>query len=250
AGAHERVWVVPAAGGEPRCLTATLDRSAGGSVMTDMRASQSARLEWSDDGDRLYFQAGGPGIAELHAVDLKGGVAVELACERSSLYDFDVRSGRIAACVTDPTCPGEVIMADGEGQRRLTDANPWLCDRFVAAPERHVFTASDGLQIEGWVLKPPGFDRARKHPLVMQIHGGPHGQYGWAFFHEFQMLAGMGFLVFYTNPRGSDGYGESFKPARVRGWGGSGHGDPMTPLHPFLQRARLPAPPPLSVPRA
>ena len=236
AGAHERVWVAPAAGGEPRCLTEGFDRSAGGSVMTDMRASPGARLEWSDAGDRLYFQAGRQGVAELYTVDLEGGVAVELARERQSVYDFDARSGRIAACVTDPTSPGEVILADGRRQWRLTDANPWLCDRFVAAPERHVFDASDGLEIEGWVLKPPGFDPARKHPLVMQIHGGPHGQYGWTFFHEFQVLAGMGFLVFYTNPRGSDGYGESFKQGCVRDWGGRDYEDLMTSLDQFIER--------------
>ena len=236
AGAHERIWVAPAAGGEPRCLTEGFDRSAGGSVMTDMRATHGARLEWSDEGDRLYFQAGGQGVAEVYAVDLEGRVTVEMACERQSVYDFDVRSGRIAACVTDPTSPGEVILADGRRQWRLTDANPWLSERFVAAPERHVFDASDGLEIEGWVLKPPGFDPARKHPLVMQIHGGPHGQYGWAFFHEFQMLAGMGFLVFYTNPRGSDGYGESFKRACVRDWGGRDYEDLMTSLDQFRER--------------
>src|SRR5262249_57816107 len=79
AGAHERVWVVPAAGGEPRCLTERLDRSAGGSVMTDMRGTASPRLAWSDEGDRLYFQARGPGVTELHAVALKGGGASELS---------------------------------------------------------------------------------------------------------------------------------------------------------------------------
>src|SRR5262249_60550963 len=70
----------------------------------------------------------------------------------------------------------------------------------------------------------------------MQIHGGPHGQYGWAFFHEFQVLAGMGFLVVYTNPRGSDGYGESFKQACVRDWGGSDYQDLMTALDQFIDR--------------
>ena len=236
AGAHERVWVAPAAGGEPRCLTQGFDRSAGGSVMTDMRANHGARLEWSDEGDRLYFQAGGAGVAELYAVDLGGRVAVEFACERRSVYDFDIRGGRIAVCVIDPTSPGEVILADSGRQWRLTDANPWLCERFVAVPERHIFAASDGLEIEGWVLKPPDFDPAAKHPLVMQIHGGPHGQYGWAFFHEFQVLAGMGFLVFYTNPRGSDGYGESFKRACVRDWGGRDYQDLMTALDQFIER--------------
>ncbi|HXM57081.1 MAG TPA: S9 family peptidase, partial [Candidatus Dormibacteraeota bacterium] len=97
-------------------------------------------------------------------------------------------------------------------------------------PERHVFTAADGLEIEGWLMRPPGFDPARRHPLVMEIHGGPHSQYGWAFFHEFQVLAGQGFLVFVTNPRGSDGYGEAFRMAVVRDWGGRDYGDLMGAL--------------------
>lgn len=236
AGTHERVWVVPALGGEGRCLTEAFDLAAGGTVITDMRRGEGSRLQWSGAGDRLYFLASGPGAAQLYSVDLGGRRTLELPCEGRTLYDFDVRGDRIAACVTDPTTPGEIIVADGGDERRLTDSNPWLQERFVAAPERHVFTAADGLEIEGWVLKPPDFDPARKHPLILQIHGGPHGQYGWAFFHEFQMLSGMGFLVLYTNPRGSDGYGEAFKRACVRDWGGRDYEDLMTALDQFIER--------------
>ena len=235
-GAHERVWLVPAAGGQPTCLTEAFDRSAGGAVITDMRGGQGARLEWSDEADRLYFQASGPGVAELCSVDLDGQIAVELVCERRSVYDFDVRGNRIAACVTDATCPGDVIVSDGRQELRLTDANPWLRERFVAEPDRHLFAAADGLEIEGWALKPPGFDPSRQYPLVIQIHGGPHGQYGWAFFHEFQVLAGMGFVVLYVNPRGSDGYGETFKQACVRDWAGRDYEDLMTALDQFIER--------------
>ncbi len=150
-GRLERVWVVPAAGGEPRCLTAAFDRSVAGSVMTDMRGAHAARLRWSEAGDRLYFLASDHGV-------------------------------------------------------------------------------------EGWLLAPPGFDPARRHPLVMQVHGGPHGLYGWSFFHEFQVLAGMGFLVFYVNPRGSDGYGEDFRMACVRDWGGRDYEDLMAALDQLIER--------------
>jgi hypothetical protein len=70
----------------------------------------------------------------------------------------------------------------------------------------------------------------------MEVHGGPHAEYGWAFFHEFQVLAGMGFLVFYMNPRGSDGYGEVFRRAVVKDWGGKDYLDLMTALDQVIER--------------
>jgi dipeptidyl aminopeptidase/acylaminoacyl peptidase len=235
-GSLERLWVVAAGGGEPRCLTAELDRAVGGSVISDMRAGHGTRLRWSPRGDRVYFQASGPGVAEVLSVDLDGRVTVELGAESRAVDDFDVEAGRIAACVGDARTPGEVVVAGGGVEWTLTDANPWLRERFVAEPERHVFTAADGLEIEGWLLRPPGFDTARRHPLVLQIHGGPHSMYGSAFFHEFQVLAGMGFLVLYTNPRGSDGYGEAFRQACVRDWGGRDYEDLMTALDQLVER--------------
>jgi acylaminoacyl-peptidase len=121
-------------------------------------------------------------------------------------------------------------------ERRLTDANAWLRDRVLAVPERQEFVGEDGLRIEGWLLKPPDFDPSRRFPLVLEIHGGPHAQYGWTFFHEFQVLAGMGLLVLFVNPRGSDGYGESFKRAVVRDWGGADYRDMMGALDQLIAR--------------
>ena len=235
-GRLPRIWLVPAEGGEPRCLTLELDRAVGGSVISDMRGGHATRLIWSPEGDRLYFQASGPGTAEVLSVDVEGRVTVEVAAPRRNAYDFDVVAGRVAACVADAAQPGEVVLVQGGEELTLTDLNPWLRDRYVAEPQRHLSTASDGLEIEGWLLEPPDFDPGRKHPLVMEIHGGPHGQYGWTFFHELQMLAGMGFLVFYTNPRGSDGYGEAFRCACVRDWGGRDFEDLMTALDQLIDR--------------
>src|SRR5229473_2912591 len=112
-----------------------------------------------------------------------------------------------------------------------------LRDRYVAQPERESFTAPDGWVVEGWMLKPRDFDPGRTYPLVLEIHGGPHGQYGWAFMHEFQILAGMGYLVLYLNPRGSDGYGEHFRRQVVRDWGGKDYIDLMTALDQAIERS-------------
>ena len=229
-GLHERVWVVGTAGGEPRCLTLDLDRACDGDLLSDMRGRHAVRLVWSPAGDRVFFLASGAGVVELFSVDLDGRLRTELASDRRAIYSFDVRSDRVVVCASDPTNPGEVAVVEGGRERRLTDANPWLRDRFVAVPERREFVADDGLRVEGWLIRPADHDPSRKSPLVLEIHGGPHAQYGWTFLHEFQVLAGMGFLVLFVNPRGSDGYGEAFKRAAARDWGGADYRDLISAL--------------------
>jgi len=238
AGLNERVWVVAADGSsEPRCLTLGLDSAVGGSVISDMRGGHGTRLVWDAAGERIYFQASRPGIAELFSVNLAGDVRTEVASDRRAIYDFDVRDGKVAFCATDPSSPGELYVYEGGAERRLGESNPWLRERYLALPERHEFTAADGWKFEGWLLRPDGeHAEGEKLPLVLEIHGGPHGEYGWAFFHEFQVLAGMGFLVFYCNPRGSDGYGEEFKKAVVRDWGGKDYLDLMSALDQLIER--------------
>ena len=229
AGLLERLWIVPSGGGNQRCLTIGLDQSVGDSIITDMRAGHGTRLVWSADGDRLYFQSSGPGVASVYSCDLEGNVRPEVGGQRR-IYDFDIASGVVAFCASDTTHPGELHMFTQGAEARITDLNPWLHERYVAQPERQSFTAPDGWVVEGWLLRPDHFDPGRRYPLVMEVHGGPHGQYGWAFFHELQILAGMGYMVLYVNPRGSDGYGEFFRRQVVRDWGGKDYVDLMSAL--------------------
>jgi dipeptidyl aminopeptidase/acylaminoacyl peptidase len=229
AGLLERLWIVPSGGGDQRCLTIGLDQSVGDSIITDMRAGHGTRLVWSAEGDRLYFQSSGPGVASVYSCDLEGNVRPEIGGQRR-IYDFDVASGVIAFCASDTTSPGDLHMFTQGAEARVTDLNPWLHERYVAQPERHSFTAPDGWVVEGWLLRPDHFDAGRRYPLILEVHGGPHGQYGWAFFHELQVLAGMGYMVLYINPRGSDGYGEFFRRQVVRDWGGKDFVDLMTAL--------------------
>jgi dipeptidyl aminopeptidase/acylaminoacyl peptidase len=77
------------------------------------------------------------------------------------------------------------------------------------------------------LLRPPDFDPSQKYPLVLEIHGGPHTSYGYPYFHEFQILAARGYVVLYTNPRGSQGYGQDFSDAIISDWGGVDYEDIM-----------------------
>jgi len=106
------------------------------------------------------------------------------------LYFFDATSGTL----TGLYAPNQALLE----ARALAEAEEFWCDAF------------DGRKLHGWIFKPPGFDANRKYPMVLQIHGGPHTAYGHGFFHEFHHLAGAGYVVLFTNPRGSTSYGQEF----------------------------------------
>ena len=93
-----------------------------------------------------------------------------------------------------------------------------LAELDVRAPEERWETV-DGREIQGWLIRCAAAERGEPAPLVLEIHGGPHTLYGWAPYWEFQVLAGAGISVLYTNPRGSEGYGEDFNSANLPDWG-------------------------------
>src|SRR5579864_1279085 len=169
AGLLERLWVVPLAGAGPRCLTADFDQAVNDGVISDMRAGHGTRVCWSAEGDRIYFPASGPGATGVYSVDLDASVRHETGGLRR-IYDFDVAGGVLAFCAADASNPGELHMLTQGAEAKLTDLNPWLRERYVAQPEHHNFTAPDGWQLEGWVLKPQNLDTNRLHPLVMEVH--------------------------------------------------------------------------------
>jgi dipeptidyl aminopeptidase/acylaminoacyl peptidase len=104
----------------------------------------------------------------------------------------------------------------------LTNFNgPLLKELDIAKPQTAWVKTADGTRCQVWIMKPANFKRGRKYPAVLEIHGGPHAQYGLGFFHEFQTLAANGYVVFFSNPRGSKGYGRDHCAA-IRGqWGGA-----------------------------
>jgi dipeptidyl aminopeptidase/acylaminoacyl peptidase len=122
----------------------------------------------------------------------------------------------------------EMMSAGQEHDRALTRINRALLDGIDLGQIEEVWIKGrDGNDIQGWILKPPGFDPAKKYPSILEIHGGPLTQYGKFFMHEFYFLAAQGYVVHFSNPRGGRGYGEAHGKAIWGGWGDADYADLM-----------------------
>ncbi len=180
--------------------------------------------EWSADGRRVRFTAGVGGNSHLFDVPVAGGEVRQITSGERQLgsVSFSADDRLMAYTSTDPDSPEEVFVASGNGrdEQRATSFNdPWLSEVTLMPAERLTWTVGDGTEIEGWVVKPVGYQAGRKYPMVLKIHGGPHGAYGNTFFQTFHVLSNAGMFVLYSNPRGSSGYGNAFEYANERGWG-------------------------------
>lgn len=131
-----------------------------------------------------------------------------------------------------------VYVRDRNGERKITSFNDDVLSKLVlSAPEKFVFKASDGVDVEGWVMKPRAH-RGERVPAVIEIHGGPRTAYGHCFMFEFQLLAANGFAVAFTNPRGSTAYGEKFAATIPKNYGDRDYKDIMEALE-YLIKARV-----------
>ena len=203
-----QLYVMDSDGSHAHSLTTTLDR--------DVTAPR-----WLRDGKQLVFQYEERGSGVIASIDLAGKIRV-LA---SDLGGGDVTrpytggsfsvssSGRFAYTRAAPTAPAALATGtsaqDVATVASLSDA--LLKQRTLGALEEIDFKSSpDGRKIQGWIIKPPGFDAAKKYPLLLEIHGGPFASYGPSFAAELQLYAAAGYVVLYLNPRGSTGYGQDF----------------------------------------
>ena len=200
--------VMDLASGESRSLTADLDRSV-------------SDIQWSADSKSVWIRYNDLGKARIAEVDLKGNLRqADIVLGGTALGrpytsgTFSVGGeGRIAYTLGRDDRPADLaLMRSGKQPLQLTDLNSDLMgQREMSRVERMVWPSShDGLEIEGWVMKPPGFDPEKQYPMILEIHGGPHSAYGPNYSTEAQLFAAAGYVVFYTNPRGSSSYGEKF----------------------------------------
>jgi dipeptidyl aminopeptidase/acylaminoacyl peptidase len=189
--------------------------------------------KFSPDGRFLYFSAGVSGASHLFRVPAAGGAveAVTRGDRRLGGLSFSSDFGRIAYTAETPATPGELLSSktDGSGETKLTSFNDALLKTLDLAPaERIRYPSKDGTPIEGWVLLPPAASAvSRPFPLILNMHGGPHGAYGYEFSFQRQLWAAHGYAVVYTNPRGSTEYGEKFLWATWGGWGNLDYDDVM-----------------------
>lgn len=232
---EEHVWLVDAAGGKPRRISRDIDNACVNTTLGDVTGMLFDALPpiWSPDGRRVLVLVSEQGAVHPYEVPVHRGASRRLFGGPVNLYCVQrtAPTGRIALALGSATNPGDVYVADpdqGFAPRRLTFVNqPVLARIDVVEPEEHWFRGRGG-RIHGWVLRPPGFDPRKRYPAILQVHGGPMAQYGCAMFHEMQVLAARGFVVVFTNPRGSTGYGRDHRLAIVRDWGNLDHQDIRT----------------------
>lgn len=157
------------------------------------------------NGEFYYVSTVGD-FSHLYKISRDGTVSDPLT-EGNSCDSFDLANGHIASM---EFCGMQIaeLFVDGV---QVTHMNDWLTEEYdVRTPEAFTFTASDGYEIHGWVLKPAGYEEEKSYPGILNIHGGPRTVYSDVYYHEMQMWANRGYFVFFCNPRGSDGRGTDF----------------------------------------
>ncbi len=232
------LWVVAADGSAaPRHLTAALDRPIGSGIGTDARYGTPAdRPLWTPDGGAILCLISDQGDGPLVRVAVDSGeITTVLAGPRQITNVSASADGQqLALAISTATIPADLFactlhdQGQAEQERRLTESNAALfAEVAIGEHKKYQYQASDGQTLDAWVLTPPGFDPQKTYPLILQIHGGPQALYGESFYLEFQLLAARGYVVLYTNPRGSDGYGQQFVNALRQDWGGVDYRDVM-----------------------
>ncbi|HKO15385.1 MAG TPA: S9 family peptidase [Gemmatimonadaceae bacterium] len=223
-----RVYVVSAAGGAPENLL--------GSWRYEPQS-----IDWLADGEIAMTAAigGRSGVFRLDPATRRMRQVLS-GRRRIEGVSYDRRGGTMAFVATDLTHPTELFVAnaDGTGERRVTHFNDALNAEIAwSDAERFTYASVGGLEIEGWLMKPYGYEPGKKYPLVLYIHGGPHSAYGENWFDEFQNLAGAGMFVLFTNPRGSSGYGAGFTYSTRGRWGAEDYQDLMKAVDLVAKRA-------------
>ncbi len=226
AGSRNDIWLFPADGSEAganggRNLLARHDLMPGSGMNSDVTVGEGPRLWAAPDGKSIAFSAPIDGSYELWAIDTRNGDVERLTTGRHYISGWDAVARprgrrRIVYLRSTATETPELWLLDGAGEpRRLTSFNQAVLDELTLREpvERHATV--DGRDIQGWLI-PAG---SGAQPLVTEIHGGPHTLYGCSLVWEFQILAANGMSVFYSNPRGSEGYGQDFNDANHRDWG-------------------------------
>ena len=234
--AQPGLWLRKVSGGEPVHVTAALDRPVGG-------------FEWAKDGKSLHVVYGDVGLTKVASIPVNGGAAKTIvpAIGGTRLYlpssggDWSMGGDVHAFTTVEADRPAALgVMKAGKLVGKIDFNEKWRAEKTIGAMERLTWKAPDGLSIEGWLQYPPNFDPAKKYPVALEIHGGPNGDYGPYFSITHQLYAAAGYVVLWTNPRGSTGYGEKFANGITPEYGGEypgpDHDDLMAGVDEVLKR--------------
>lgn len=189
---------------------------------------------WARDGSGVYVTVFEQGTSNVYFAPVAGETATRVTTGTHMLALSSVSRAAVGAGIRSaPTEPPDVVRIDlgrrgGGAYTQVTRVNEDVLSNVkLGTLERIVARSSGNTEVEGWIVKPPGFDARQKYPMIMEIHGGPHGMYNVGFNPMFQNFAAHGFVVLYTNPRGSTGYGSAFGNAIEKNYPGPDYDDLM-----------------------
>jgi len=222
---NANLWTVRPDGTELANHTAEWDISIGDYGMSDVHAASGGTLRWLDEAEVLALVAE-HGETQVHRIALDNGTHHQLPQGNHRISGFAVSADRLVMVLGQIDAPFELVEAglDGSDMTPITHANDTLLEEVALAPAIELeVTSADGQPVQAWLLPPFGFspDSPAIHPMILQIHGGPHAMYGHAMFHEMQLMSAKGYAVLFCNPRGSAGYGERFTTCTRGQWGES-----------------------------
>lgn len=200
---NSRIHVMNQDGSGQRSISGDFDRPTGG-------------LMWAPDGSGLYFSVSREGYRSLHFASVDGGVQQLTEGKRLMTLSSFSEAGMAVGTISSAYEPGDLYrwrLDEPEDPMRLTSVNADILHNVTLGEVEEVWYRSDPFDIQGWIVKPPDFDPEREYPLMLAIHGGPHSMYNGGFNFAFQEHAANDYVVLYTNPRGSTGYGTPFANA-------------------------------------
>ena len=223
---------------------------SGKSLLLEELDRSVTGLAWAADGSGVYFSYEDEGITKVGFTTTAGGwrvVAEHLGgTSVGRAYgggNYSVaRDGTVAFTYTRSDDPSEVALVTPDGrQRMVTNLNGDLKSRTQLATAEMFWTGSshDGRPIQSWILHPPDFDPDSRYPLLLEIHGGPVSNYGDRFAGEFQLYTSAGFVVVYSNPRGSTGYGEEFGDLLYHDYPGNDYDDLISAVDAVIKRGYI-----------
>ena len=231
-----------------RNLTGKNDFCISSGTINDIGSPAQSRPTWSPDGQSIYFQIPQHGSVLLKAVSVEDGTVRDVIDEKGVVgaFTFDSMHSRLAYHFATMTDPGQIMLREmaSPESRQLTRLNPWLRKVDLGRAEEVWTKGADDNDLQGWIIKPPGFTAGRKYPSILEIHGGPQTQYGNSLMHEFYFLAAKGYIVHFCNPRGGRGYGEEHTRAIWNDWGNRDYADLMAwtdhiSKRPFIDKKRM-----------
>lgn len=234
-GAENQLWLADPEGREIRNLTAMLDRQVGEVSHGDVKAEElSAVPVWSDDSTQVYVEYNDEGVGRILGADVRNGMVRPVLPKDwdGTARNPDLAHDILYFCAENFTSPTELyaVSRTSGRVRQLTNLNGAILDQLNLGGFERVCVERAGFSIWGWLGKPPEYSAGKTYPLLMYVHGGPHGAFGAVFRHEFHTEMARGRLVLFVNPRGSQGYGQQFAAACMRDWGGEDFQDLMAVL--------------------